>query len=134
MASKRPVLIALVGILIAVSVVLALSYLGKSNTNSVSYTVRLVEFSGNRFWDPSNITVTQGQTVTLVVFNGDDEDQHALAVDELSVNTGAIAPGATVRVTFVASKVGVFRFYDPLPPTATDPFRSEAGILIIRSP
>lgn len=124
---------ALVGLAVVAAVYFSYSAT-ESSANSVQVAVRLVEFSANRFWDPSNITVKQGQTVTLVVFNGDDEDSHTFAIDAINVSIGPVLPGASMRGTFVASTVGVFRFYDPLPPTITDPLRNEAGLLIVVSP
>src|SRR5438093_13306106 len=116
MISRRIVLIGGVMLFAFAGAALYLTSIGPVSANSVEVQVTLTE-GGNgtsRFWQPSSITVRQGQTITLVVRNADDEDNHALAIDILSVNTGAIPPGASARVTFEATQVGRFRFYDPL--------------------
>jgi Cupredoxin-like domain len=61
---------------------------------------------------PDNFSVTQGQNVTLVVLNTDD-NTHGLVITQFGVNTGIILPDDTARVWFVANETGVFKFYEP---------------------
>ena len=61
---------------------------------------------------PDNFTVTQGQTVTLVVQNTDD-NTHGLEIPQFGVNSGIILPGDTVRLSFLANQTGVLRYQEP---------------------
>jgi Cupredoxin-like domain len=61
---------------------------------------------------PLNFTVKQGQHVTIV-FDNTDDGPHELAIPAFGVNTGIVQGGSTVRVQFVADKVGIFPFFQP---------------------
>jgi heme/copper-type cytochrome/quinol oxidase subunit 2 len=63
-------------------------------------------------YTPDNFSVKEGQNVTLVIFNTDDST-HGLVITQFGVNSGTIAPHATVRVWFLADQAGVFEFYEP---------------------
>jgi len=70
---------------------------------------------GKEVWGfaPSSITVYRGDTLKLTFVNPGD-DPHTFTIDELTVNA-AIAGGATSESSFVASRVGVYRFYCAIP-------------------
>ena len=57
-----------------------------------------------------NIFTTQGDTVQLVITNDLDEP-HAFYIPGM-FNSGPIAPGQTVKKSFIATKAGSFLYYD----------------------
>jgi len=63
-------------------------------------------------YSPDSFTVAEGQHVTLVVLNTDD-NTHALYIPAFNVNTGIIQSGNTARIQFVANQAGTFPFYEP---------------------
>lgn len=63
-------------------------------------------------YSPDNFTVAQGEHVSLAVEN-DDNSTHGLAISEFNVNTGGIAPNATLIVSFVPNALGNFTFSEP---------------------
>jgi nitrous oxide reductase len=63
-------------------------------------------------YTPDNFTVKEGQNVTLVILNTDD-NTHGLVLTQFGVNTGIIPPGDTQRVSFIANQTGIFKFYEP---------------------
>ncbi len=70
-----------------------------------------IEVSGKNFeFTPSEITVKQGQTVTIN-FTSEDGGPHDLVIDEFDVATEQVASGETSSVTFVADQAGEFEYY-----------------------
>ena len=78
------------------------------------------------FFRPNSLVVFEGDTVTLTVMNNAGHRIHSLAIPELEVNTGPIAPrmdrvsggafaGETVTVNFVAGEAGTYRFRCAVP-------------------
>ena len=65
-------------------------------------------------FNPENITLTHGTTVTFAVQNGDDEAR-TFEIAAFNVNQ-TIASGATNRITFTVGPPGVYTMY--LPPAA----------------
>ena len=61
---------------------------------------------------PNNFTVKQGMHVTLV-FENQDDGPHQLVIPGYGVNTGIVQGGQTVRVNFIANKVGVYAWDQP---------------------
>lgn len=61
---------------------------------------------------PDNFKVVQGDNVTLVVLNTDD-NTHGLTIPQFHVDTGIIPSGHTATVTFIADKGGTFEFHEP---------------------
>jgi uncharacterized cupredoxin-like copper-binding protein len=61
---------------------------------------------------PHQFNVTEGQHVTLV-FENEDDGPHQLVIPAFNVNTNIVQGGQTVRVQFIANKVGVFPFSQP---------------------
>jgi heme/copper-type cytochrome/quinol oxidase subunit 2 len=61
---------------------------------------------------PDNFTVTEGNNVTLVIENTDD-NTHGLGITQFGVNSGIILPGDTVRVSFIANETGIFKYQEP---------------------
>lgn len=60
-------------------------------------------------WSPDAITVYKGDTVNLTIA-GTGPDDHVFTLPDFNVTT-PIPSYKTTPVTFVASKVGVFRYY-----------------------
>ena len=81
-----------------------------------STTVTIVATAGSREVSmvvaPANFTVTQGQHVTIV-FHNTDEQPHEFEIPVLGVGTGVVQGGQTVRVNFVPNEVGTFVALQP---------------------
>jgi plastocyanin len=63
-------------------------------------------------YSPDSFEVRQGQQVTLVVLNTDD-NTHGLVIDQFKVDTGIMLGGHAARATFLANQSGTFKFYEP---------------------
>ncbi len=61
---------------------------------------------------PSNFNVSSGAHVTLFIQN-EDNFTHGLAVPHFNVDTGAMKPGSNTTLSFVASPVGNYSYYEP---------------------
>jgi heme/copper-type cytochrome/quinol oxidase subunit 2 len=61
---------------------------------------------------PDNFTVTEGNNVTLVIQNTDD-NTHGLEIPQFGINSGIILPGVTDRVWFIANQTGIFKYQEP---------------------
>jgi len=88
-----------------------------SNSSATSITVNIQIVGGVGAgtvdtYSPDNFTVTEGQHVTLVVLDSDD-NTHGLIIPQFGVDTGIIQSGASVRVQFVANQAGNYTFYEP---------------------
>jgi plastocyanin len=88
-----------------------------SNSSPNSTTINITIYGGvgagtTDRYSPDNVTVKQGQQVTLAVLNTDD-NTHGLKIDQLKVDTGIIHGGKTARVTFIANQTGTFKYYEP---------------------
>lgn len=69
-------------------------------------------------FNPTNVTVSHGTTVTLAVQNGDDEAR-TFEISAFNVNQ-TIGSGDTMRMTFTVGQPGVFQMYlPPEPPIGT---------------
>jgi heme/copper-type cytochrome/quinol oxidase subunit 2 len=84
-------------------------------TNSVS--VNILTFGTTQNWAlpgfrPQNFTVTEGEHVTIVLYNNGDVP-HQLAIPQFNVTTGIVQAGQTVRVVFVPNKAGTFAYDEP---------------------
>jgi len=77
--------------------------------------------SGDNWFDPRELEVRRGETVTLVVSN-DGALVHNISIDEFGVKRD-YRPGETVRVTFTADRAGEFEFY------CDEPGHREAGMV-----
>jgi heme/copper-type cytochrome/quinol oxidase subunit 2 len=116
----KPKSLLLVAVLAAAMVVSGAYYAqtfisSNSPGNSVQVYIQIVGGVGSNTTDtyaPDNFTVAQGEHVTLVVLNTDD-NTHGLVIPQFKVDTGVIPSGNTVRVPFVADQTGTFEFYEP---------------------
>jgi nitrous oxide reductase len=61
---------------------------------------------------PDKFTVVQGDNVTLLVLNTDD-NTHGLVITQFHVDTGIIPSGNSVERSFIADQTGTFEFYEP---------------------
>ena len=79
-----------------------------SSTTTTQTSVKEFSITASEWaWDPSTITVKQGDTVKLALTSIDVT--HGLSIPAFNVNK-QITPGATARVEFVADKKGTFPF------------------------
>lgn len=70
-----------------------------------------IDVSGKNFeFTPSEITVKQGQTVTIN-FTSEDGGPHDLVIDEFDVATEQVSSDETSSITFVADQIGEFEYY-----------------------
>jgi plastocyanin len=90
-----------------------IGYFAYSNSSAGSTEVQITLGAGSSYFTPTSATVKLGQKVTFVVFN-DDKSPHAFAIRAFNSSTGAIQPGKTARITFLANQPGDFPFYSPL--------------------
>jgi hypothetical protein len=87
----------------------------QSSSNSPVIDIQIVGGVGPGTVDtyaPDNFTVTEGNNVTLVVLNTDD-NTHALFITQFGVASGIIDPADTWRGWFIANETGMFKFYEP---------------------
>jgi plastocyanin len=111
--------LAIIAILVIVVAAVAGAYLlsgGKSQSGSGPIDVSIIEsnpVSQLDSFNPMNVTVSHGTTVTLAVQNGDDEAR-TFQISAFNVNQ-TIGSGATNRITFTAGQPGVYQMF--LPPT-----------------
>jgi len=98
---------------VAVIVAASFAYLYTSNrsSNSVEVNIQIIG-DGTDYYLPANFTVKEGQSVTLVIYNSDD-NTHGLAIPAFNVDTGIIKGAHTGRVTFAPDKIGTFPFNEP---------------------
>lgn len=88
---------------------------GSSSASSVSINIVITGGVGAGTVDqfvPNTFTVKEGQNVTLVIQNTDD-NTHGLVMPAFHVNTGLIDPGQTERLWFIANQTGTFPFDQP---------------------
>ena len=81
-------------------------------------TIKLTETQNEKKeWVPNVVYVKVGDKIELTVVNGDDDDEHRLAIPDLGVETNDI-PGANERdiVTFTVNEKGSFVFIESLAP------------------
>ena len=114
---KRSVILAVIIVaVLAVSAGIYVNNVGRGNGPG-STTINLVVLPGLNAtgvdtYNVRNFTVTQGEHVTLVIQNTDD-DPHEFAIPTFGVNSGIVPSGQTVRLSFVPTKAGVFEWYEP---------------------
>jgi heme/copper-type cytochrome/quinol oxidase subunit 2 len=106
-------------ILISVVVVVLLlvvggGYIISSSTNAGKAVEVGITIMGDDMdhYSPANVTVREGQSVTLAVFN-DADVTHGLVLPAFNVDTGIIPSKHTIRASFLADKVGTFSFNSP---------------------
>jgi heme/copper-type cytochrome/quinol oxidase subunit 2 len=116
----NPKALALIAVIV-VAVIASGAYLsgtfGGSKTSSSGQTVDMQVIGGVGVgtvdtYVPANFTVTEGQNVTLVILNTDD-NRHGIAIPQFGLKNTLIPPGDTIRVWFVANETGVFKYSEP---------------------
>ena len=120
------------GIIVAVVLVVAVGaggyFLSQGQSKSGPIEVTIVESDPVNQVDafnPENLTLTHGTTVTLAVQNGDDEAR-TFEISAFNVNQ-TIASGQTSRITFTVGPAGVYKMY--LPPEPAYPgFKASPGV------
>ena len=114
MKSKSLIAVILI-VVVASGIYYAETFDSKSSSNSQTVNMQIVGGVGVGTVDtyvPDNFTIKEGQNVTLVVQNTDD-NTHGLVITQFGVNPGVILPGHTDRISFVANQTGTFKFYEP---------------------
>ena len=77
-------------------------------------TVVTVEMGGFTY-QPSMITVKEGETIRLVLVNNDTVQAHSLVIRDLYFKSHQVQPGRTAEFTLKASHPGSFKFYCDVP-------------------
>lgn len=77
--------------------------------------------SGDNWFDPNELELSVGETVTIIVSN-DGVLTHNISIDEFGVRKD-YRPGETARVTFTPDRAGEFVFY------CDEPGHREAGMV-----
>lgn len=116
MVSRYLILAVVVIVVLAGSSFYYINSLSSNSNNSVTVNVIVTDGTPQNGapdeFLPRAFTVTEGQHVTIV-FDNEDDDPHELAIPQFGVNTGVVPSGITTRVTFVPDKTGVFLYYEP---------------------
>jgi len=116
MVSRAIILAAVVVAVLALSAAYYITTVSDGNSkNSVTIDITIIggeTTNSTDTYSPDNFTVTEGQHVTLVVLDSDD-NTHGLIIPQFGVDTGIIQSGASVRVQFVANQAGNYTFYEP---------------------
>ena len=68
-----------------------------------------------RNWDPDSIELILNKTITFVIVNNDDIEDHQFAIPELNFETKPIHPFESITIKFTPNKVGTFTFIDSRP-------------------
>jgi hypothetical protein len=111
--------IAIVVILVAAGAGAYFLGLGQSRSGSGPTDLSIVETDPvNQIdsFNPGNITVSHGTTVTLAIQNGDDVAR-TFVITAFNVNQ-TIDSGAAARITFTVGPPGVFQMFLPPAPAA----------------
>jgi hypothetical protein len=108
-----------------------IGYFIYSNSSTSSNDVAITIGAGSSYFTPTIVTVNLDQTVTMVVFNADN-NPHVFSIKAFNATTGVIQPGKTGRATFVANQTGVFPFYSPLSSTDAQGMADLNGTLVVR--
>lgn len=95
---------------------------GRSNDVAPSEAGREITMaSGDNWFDPNELEVSVGETITIVVSN-DGVLTHNISIDEFGVRKD-YRPGETARVTFTPDRAGEYVFY------CDEPGHKEAGMV-----
>lgn len=116
---KKPLVITIVIVLVIVVAVIALNGSDSSvdqNPSNADKTNESVQGSVKSFtmtakqweFDPSTITVNQGDKVKLVITSVDVA--HGISIPDFNVST-FLSPGRATEIEFVADKAGTYSFF-----------------------
>jgi plastocyanin len=132
LSKERAAITRMQGIIAVVVIVVAVGaggyFLSMGQSGSGPIDVAIVESDPVNQVDafnPQNITLTHGTTVTFAIQNGDDEAR-TFEITAFNVNQ-TIASGATNRVTFTVGPVGNYTMYLP-PEPPINGFRASPGV------
>jgi uncharacterized cupredoxin-like copper-binding protein len=114
---SRPVLLAaFIVAVLAVSAAYYISTVSGGSKNSVTVVIQVTNGTPQNgaadAFSPRNFTVVEGQQVTLV-FENDDDNAHELVIPRFGVDTNIIQGGSSTRVVFVPNQTGVFEYFEP---------------------
>jgi plastocyanin len=114
---SRPVLLAaLVVAILAVSAGYYVLSVGGNSKDSVTVDIEVtngtVQNGAADAFSPRNFTVVEGQHVT-VVFENNDDNAHELVIPQFGVSTGIVQGGSSTRVNFVPTQAGTFDYFEP---------------------
>jgi hypothetical protein len=115
--SKIEVSAIVIAVLIAIAGIAYFAVYDKhTNTFGVTITVQIYGYFENgtspalpASYDPLNFTISQGAHLTLNVQNTDNKTQ-GLAIPSFNLDTGAIPPNGTARLSLVANTPGNYTF------------------------
>lgn len=84
---------------------------GTSALGATTGAVKNVAVAGSEYaFSPNTLSINKGDTV-VVTFTNNGTFPHSFVINEFNVNSGAVSPGSTATVTFVAEKTGTFTYY-----------------------
>lgn len=108
----KNILIVIVIVVIGLGIYLGYrAYYPKNSTTSTTIETTSVSIEGMAF-NPSNISVTAGQTVT---FTNKDSVSHTVTADDNSFDSGTIAPGQSYTKQF--DTTGTFSYHCSIHPS-----------------
>ena len=94
----------------------------QARTETLNIDIKTVTENGvsHHVFDPSTTTVHRGDYIVLTVTNTDPQDTHGITIPDLTLNTGALAPGQSARLEFNADTTGTFTMLCSVPGCADD--------------
>ena len=83
---------------------------GDSATDEMTASINTIAVTGSNFkFDPSEIMVKKGDTVSIVFTNSDG--MHDFVIDEFYARTKVLKEGESETIEFVADQAGKFEYY-----------------------
>jgi heme/copper-type cytochrome/quinol oxidase subunit 2 len=94
----------------------------QAKTETVNIDIKTVTENGveHHIFDPGTITVHRGDHIVLTVTNTDQEHTHGITIPDLTLNTGPLTPGQSVKLEFNADTTGTFTMRCSVPGCADD--------------
>ena len=116
MVSRRVVLAIFVVAVLALSAAYYVSIASSSSKNSTTVVIQVTSGTPQNgaadAFSPRNFTVVEGQHVTLV-FENNDDNPHELVIPLFGVDTNIVQGGRSTRVVFQPERTGVFEYFEP---------------------
>ncbi len=116
MVSRQVIFAVFVVAVLAVSAAYYASSVSGGSKDSVTVVIQVTNGTAQNgaadAFSPRNFTVVEGQHVTLV-FENNDDNAHELVIPHFGVDTNVVEGGSSARVVFVPNQTGVFEYFEP---------------------
>ncbi len=123
--------------MLALAVSLSALALLLTSQGAAAADVTFVLEARNLRWNPSSLTVNQGDVVTIVVFNNDTTVPHTFELTGYNAHVD-LPPGESRKITFTANVAGSFQYWCAVPGHAqfdpvTNRYTGMAGTFTVRA-